>query len=129
MQLIKTDGTALLNPPPCSSGKSSVFTHLHLVQLGLNIRREVSRAAGERIKRLCTKQVFTCKHRQQIDHWTGNSSLFCIMRRMLKSHDWKLGTHSCLGVKWSVVVVGSRYWPLWEPALSQGRREPCRKRP
>lgn len=28
---------------------------------------------------------------------------------------------------WLVVVVGSHYWPVWAPAVSQVRREPCRK--
>lgn len=38
-------------------------------------------------------------------------------------------THLCLVAVWSVVVVGSHYWPVRAPAVSQGRREPCQKYP
>lgn len=36
-------------------------THLHLIQLRLDVWREVCRPAGEWIKRLGTKQVFVCQ--------------------------------------------------------------------
>lgn len=36
-------------------------THLHLIQLWLDVWREVCRTAGERIERLGAKQVFICQ--------------------------------------------------------------------
>ncbi len=47
---------------------------------------------------------------------------------LMKTGRDEVTTHLYQVVMWSVVVVGSRCWPVWAPAVSQGRREPCRRR-